>query len=317
MKNVWVILAIIISAILVIVGIIKNILAILIMIVFCIIIALIRNITVKLAMNVSRNKSLSKKDFVKEKEYYREILKEYTPAELRYIDDFKIDTKREIVATLLSLELKGKVKIKPNQIIIIDNNIEGLKNTEKVVLENIKEGIVKIEDEEKFQLIIQKEAEQDGLAIKKASEKPEKPIKTSTLIIGVLWLFLLLAIMSRSEENETLDIIVMIMMFITAFIVPPYMATSYGMKKRAYKRTEKGEEINGKIEGLKQYLSDYSLISEKEIIDLQIREEYLIYSVIFGLNTTSIVEDISKLIYIKFELGKVFANKEPKHNFDE
>lgn len=315
MGKVWGILAIIILVIFVLVGIIKNILSILVMIVFCIVIALIRNITVKLAMNVSRNKSLSKKDFVKEKEYYREILKEYTPAELSYIDAFRIDTKREIVATLLNLELKGKVKIEPNQIIVLDNNIEGLKNTEKVVLENIKRGIVKIEYEEKFQLIIQKEAEQDGLITKKTSEKPEKPIKTSMLIIGVIWLFLLLILLNKSEESQICAIIGMIMIFITGFIVPPYMATSYVMKKRAYKRTEKGEELNGKIEGLKQYLRDYSLINEKEIIDLQTREEYLIYSIIFGLNTTSIIGDISKLIYIKFENGRIFANKEP--NFDE
>ena len=44
----------------------------------------------------SRCENMSKADFSREKDYYRDILKIYTPAELSYIDDFKVKSEREI-----------------------------------------------------------------------------------------------------------------------------------------------------------------------------------------------------------------------------
>ena len=66
---------------------------------------------IKHSANKARKENMSKIDFSRDKGYYRTILKTYSPAELSYIDDFKVNYKREIVATVLSLELKGKVKI--------------------------------------------------------------------------------------------------------------------------------------------------------------------------------------------------------------
>jgi len=53
---------------------------------------------------------------------------------------------------------------------------------------------------------------------------------------------------------------------------------------------------------------DYSLLNEKSKNELIIWEEYLIYSVIFDLNDT-IVQEMSKLIEIEFEYGKIYFEK--------
>lgn len=71
----------------------------------------------------------------------------------------------------------------------------------------------------------------------------------------------------------------------------------YQNKNNSYKRTVKGEEINYKIEGLKNYLKDFSLLSNKEQQELVSWEEYLIYSVIFNMND-KIINDLTKLIII-------------------
>ena len=55
-----------------------------------------------------RKKEPLKIDFLKEKDYYREIITQYSSLELSYIDDYKIDYKKDLVATLLSLQLKKK-----------------------------------------------------------------------------------------------------------------------------------------------------------------------------------------------------------------
>lgn len=43
-------------------------------------------------------------------EYYREIIKKVTPVELSYIDDYDIELEKDVVATLLQLQLKRKIE---------------------------------------------------------------------------------------------------------------------------------------------------------------------------------------------------------------
>lgn len=60
-------------------------------------------------------------------------------------------------------------------------------------------------------------------------------------------------------------------------------------------RTNKGNSVNEKLEGLKHYLSDFSLMNERDEKSLTLWEDYLIYSVIFNQNTK-----IIKKIYDKY-----------------
>ncbi len=57
-----------------------------------------------------------------------------------------------------------------------------------------------------------------------------------------------------------------------------------------YIRTKKGKEINKYLEGLKNYLKDFGNFEEKSHQELILWEDYLIYSVIFNLNTKIIKE---------------------------
>ena len=61
---------------------------------------------------------------------------------------------------------------------------------------------------------------------------------------------------------------------------------------------KKGEELNENLEGLKNYLKDYSNIHEKDEKSLTLWEDYLIYSVIFNQNTKVIKNIWNKYISI-------------------
>ncbi len=87
-----------------------------------------------------RKKEPLKIDFLKEKDYYREIITQYSSLELSYIDDYKIDYKKDLVATLLSLQLKKKINIQGNDIKIIDDSSFSLRKIEEYILSNIKFG---------------------------------------------------------------------------------------------------------------------------------------------------------------------------------
>ncbi len=60
-------------------------------------------------------------------------------------------------------------------------------------------------------------------------------------------------------------------------------------------RSSKGKEINEKLEGLKSFFQDYSMLSEREAKEVELWEDYLIYSVMFGHNK-KIVEEYEKYI---------------------
>ena len=66
-------------------------------------------------------------------------------------------------------------------------------------------------------------------------------------------------------------------------------------KENPYIRNKKSKEINIKLEGLKKYIKDYSLLNEKTSDDITVWEDYLIYSVMFGQNGEVVNEIMSKV----------------------
>lgn len=263
--------------------------------------------------------SLSEIDFKNNKEYYRDILKKHSPAELSYIDNFEINLTKEIISTLLSLQLKNKIIIKDNFIKIIDNNTSDLKETESYILESIKNGKVKIYNPYEMEGSAKKEALENGLIIKnEISNKNNKKVKTLLSSIGsvalIFWGFFILICIFNQPVVDFLNNIVIpniniiaptILIIIFIIVIIRYISiyrfaskNSYSYhKSKSYKRTESGEELNKKIEGLKNYLKHFSSLSEKEREEIILWEEYLIYSVTFGLNN-KILNELSSLIDI-------------------
>lgn len=257
-----------------------------------------------------RKYSLTEIDFVKTKDYFRDILDKYSIVELNYVDDFQIDLKKEIVATLLNLELKGKIKVNYNEIEIISNNDDDLKLTEKNIFNNIKDGKVIIS--KKFVDVLRKnaieEATNDDLLIKMA--KKEKinngiiiftPLVLIELILIILYNISYL-ILDKFQVNETVFYLLSLFPMIDIFLIAGTLGISIATfiqyireNKNMYNRTEKGNNINKRIEGLKKYIKDYSLLDEKKKDDLRLWNEYLIYSVLFKQNK-KILNKYSKLI---------------------
>ncbi len=58
-------------------------------------------------------------------------------------------------------------------------------------------------------------------------------------------------------------------------------------------KTQKGYDIYIKILGLKNYIKDYSMISERELEEMSIWEDYLIYAIIFN-NISNLNKDALK-----------------------
>ena len=252
--------------------------------------------------NAKKDK-LSKIDLKNNGEYFRDIIKGYTPAELSYIDNFNIEDS-DIVATLLNLSLKGVITLNENPNTIEINNVETeLSNNERYILDIIKSNKWNEFNKSKFLLEIIKDALKNELI------KESKTLKKGFGKIIIIWpicfcilITMAIFVFKNSELFETtvsfliLAFLIMIVMFLPIMLLVFYSSYNNKMQKEPYIRTKKGEQINANLEGLKNYLNDYSLIEEKEYKELELWEDYLIYSVIFRQNNKLTEDTIDKYI---------------------
>ena len=287
-------------------------LVILFVIIFQLVIALIKNfiITViyfgiKIAYKKYIKEKQDKKDY-KNESYYREIIPELSPAVLSYIYNFQLNEK-DIVGTLLGLQLKKKIDIK-NKIEIKDISEENLTENEKYIFQNLKNGTLKNINMTLWEQKVILDCKQKGLLEEKQNIKREIIKKITISIIMYIVIFILFnkspyifnKYVANNDSFIILFFIIMLILFFTMIIYPyktaVYIKTYYFMNKlNPYIRNKKAKEINEKLEGLKNYIKDYSMINERKKEEIDIWEDYLIYSVIFDENI-KIVKDVINMI---------------------
>lgn len=128
----------------------------------------------KIAIRKFNRERITKID-LKNDTYYRDIIKKLSPAVLSYIDDFEID-KKDIVATVISLEMKNKIKI-ADTIEILDYNDDGLTQNEQYILNSIKNKSMKAFNMQMYKNVIIEECiENELLSIKKGLFRNKKMI---------------------------------------------------------------------------------------------------------------------------------------------
>ncbi len=261
-------------------------------------------ISIKLAVRKFKKERLSKIDFINYKGYYRDILEKYSPAELSYIDNFEISPKNDIPATLLSLKLKGKISFDEynEQIVIENDNVDDLSGNEILVFYSIINGKVSYLDDSTFIKKVKEDALKNNLLSN--SKFGGKFLNTVLSFITLFILFMICVcfiwIRGIHVSSDAISTIItkifsflIILMVCSPLAIGAYIYTYLSKNENnEFARTSTGEDINEKLEGLKNYLKDYSSIDEMDENGLALWEDYLIYSVIFNQNDT-IVKNIS------------------------
>lgn len=226
---------------------------------------------------------LSKEDIIKNKTLYREILKEYSPAILSYIDNMEYNHEITIISVLLNLKLKGLIKENENGIVKIEDykNVE-LDNIEKLIFNNIKYGKVIVEKEKLKDVVIEESSKKK---VVEANLNNKELLLSKAKKIVILFVILFVALILSIQMWSILTIF--LFMIVTSYpILAIIYLISYNVQlnKNPIFRTENGREINRKLEGLKNFIREYSMLDSKMDQEVYIWEEFLIYSVIFEQN---------------------------------
>lgn len=268
-----------------------------------------------IAIYLSRKKylklKLTKTDFSKNKFYYRDILKNYSVSVLSYLDTFTFNYPNYLVGVLLELENKKLIGISENSIAVL-NSSDQLNESTKYILNNIKDNRLTINKNEYEKLVINdsinKGLLKEGIVTKKVLIKE---IIVSAIAYTLFNVFFVILINNINKLNFSNNIFLILTLFLVIFIfmivllyypitkIISLIILTKKLKNNNNIRTEKGEEINLKLEGLKKFLEDFSLLDEKDKEELIIWEDYLIYSIIFNQNK-KIVEKYKSLININF-----------------
>lgn len=254
---------------------------------------------------------LGKKEYEKEKfspvdkkneEYYRDILKINTPLILGVVDNYDISIEN-VIAELLYLKKKNIIEFTNEKIIVLANDSSNLDEIHTYIIEHIgengkfvfeKKGILTIAlNGAKRLKIFEKALDMDASKNKIAIKAVIYSIIIFGLIIGIM------GYIGNGNYRDALEVFATPATLIAAFFCYSYIRKYHvSTISVPYIRNKDGEKLNEKLEGLKKYLEDYSLLDEREVSALALWDEYLIYSVMFGQNK-KIIDEYTKYIEMK------------------
>lgn len=247
---------------------------------------------------------LDSNDLEKYEGYYRDLLSEYNISTLAYIDNFSLDYESILTAHLLELQNKKIIEIEGNNINVINDPISEL---DKILIDSIVDNKVLI-NESRYQNIVINDAYNNGLLETKKANKGRflklfLKILFTNFLISFLFTFIIHLFGTKLIENPIVIIFFLIILitFIILSISFPYLIITYVIAcfiiGNPYVRSKKGTEINEKLEGLKNYIKDFGNFENREAKELELWEEYLIYSVMFNQNKKVINEYKKFFVY--------------------
>ena len=236
---------------------------------------------------------LSRVDFVNDKQLYRDILKNYSPVLLAYIDKMRFDYDISVVSGLLNLKNKGYIETCEDKLNIIKYDFFNLNMPERYIIENIRNG--KVENANQLRNIVFEDGKRKGLLIPNEKWIGMFPKGMKNLFIfTAIYFFIVYPILEDLILHFNNAVILKDIISITVVLGYIYVCV-YAMKseENLYIRSKTAKELNQKLEGLKNYIDEYSLLKDKTSEDIALWEDYLIYSVIFNQNN-DIIEEYKK-----------------------
>lgn len=219
-----------------------------------------------------------KKKEVNEKGYFRNISEiKYGPAIASILLDENIEVAKDYTATIIDLCRKKYIQMEKNneeyKFYLINDSIINLSEHERYVIKCIIEN-EKFDDE-----IFKQKVEDDAIKLNYLKGKKKRPVK----VIGIqlLKIFICAMIYSFIPEDTMISNIVGGIGFILelSFFVIIFKLI---ISRRNLERTYKGMIEAQKWKKFKNFIKEYTLISEKNIEHVALFEEYLSFAIAVG-----------------------------------
>lgn len=239
--------------------------------------------------------------------YYRDIIDNYSPALLSFILD-GTEIKKDFSASVIYLINKGYLEIKDNKVSRTNKKIDELSEDLQLICNNIDQ----ILDTIKNQTAKMKSQKRNDIIVsysKMLMDKWNKSIQKQAIDKGLVTirdsfrLTSILSILCIIESIYTFSLEAWGLWIFSIFLVFVMMLIKvWAYDENKWIKTQKGYDIYTKIIGLKNYIKDFSMLSEADIKKINLWEDYLIYAIIFN-NTSKLSKEALEFY------DKIFAIK--------
>lgn len=245
-------------------------------------------------------------------EYYRNDFGEISPALISLMANLDIENKKDISAMLLYYKLNKIIRVSDNKIEI---------NESAVLKESDKSFFKWIESRNEFNLIewknkVKEEGiEQGYIQKKKDSNKgcliPIIGLILTSIAITFGWLLLTKIIENNNEQIKIMYLFVILFVLLFLIFNFVWIGLAYfisdKLSKKNIKRTKKGNELTEKIYAMKNFIHDFSNLSQATKESLCMWEYFLIYAVVLEENET-VLEEIKG--YYDIDSLKILLSEE-------
>ena len=265
-------------------------------------------------------------------DYYRDKLDGFSPTLISLLMDLRIETEKDLAATLLRLEMNGVVQLEEDEVTVLIKNLSILNNGDFALVEILKDkGILHSKDLKVRLRPWENAAISDALA--SPYFKPQEELRMKAFLPGcvtpiISCIILYVTIFSKTVQHgfDVLDVITtsgmteteaiqvlsndpqavlaIVLMFIDlalffiVFLSPIlffiYVVVKSTAANNRLKRSELGNEAMDCIYGLKNFIHDFSNLAEVTKEQVVLWDDFLVYAVVLEENELVLKEILQR-----------------------
>lgn len=288
-------------------------------------------LAVKLLIRSARKQTMRNNTFitVEDFDYYRDKLDGLSPGAISLLSDLKLEPRKDIAASILKYKEMGILTEIDGKYQVEHLNESSLKESDRYLINKLVQGQQGIEYDKEWQRLVEQEAINEGYIARKGKldKKGSASCCLSTLIPVILLIIVIVMTFSLNEKMEPFSEIldqapegillgeqleylsnypeyypVMAEMFLYVIVFLLFLASPLAgiasligrvTNIKWFKRTSLGNEMTECIYGMKNFIHDYSNLSEADQEQVVLWDDYLIYAVVLEENQR-IIEEIMK-----------------------
>ena len=210
--------------------------------------------------------------------YYRELLGDISPAILAKIYNKNLDYDDQIICVFLDLEERGILKIENGKIEVIDVP-NSLLDFEKLIIKYLVTNIKFSEFKKLYDKSIDEYLKKNEYLKSKDTDEFNM---TEFMKLTMIWIIIILLIFMAAIFPISQLGVFLVIAYVLAFVsIPIYELIEKGIYPIV--RTEKVLELCAKLNGLKNYYKDFTIMQDRSINDIKVYDDYILYAIIFNL----------------------------------
>lgn len=224
-------------------------------------------------------------------EYFRDYLHNISPGCISYLIDFQVDIDRDVPAHLLKLQLDGYIEEQNGNFVVTQKDQTNLKESDKILLGFVNSNFTSSYRLNEYKYAIESEVVRDGY-IEHTIGKNDIIKLASVFFFSPFVITICVALFSfviESTSSLIIEFLIGAIIFL-AFIIVPLEPIIFIIRLFTYikwgriRRTKAGNELLEKVYGLKNFLEDFTNIDDSRLNEIHLREYYLVYAVVLGIN---------------------------------